>query len=206
MLHRQGLRRMSAAIAVAVFGVFGAAQAADPPKHIRGTVTSIKDGEATVKTATGKMQVIHVGEKTLLFSVTAVGIEAITPNKFVGVTSVEQNGKRVAREVHVFDETLRGLGEGHYPWDIEEGANMMTNANIGKVETVGDDHVIKLDYKDGTQNVAVPPTAKIVMFGNAPKGSVKEGDKVFSMANAGADGKLDAILFVIGANGQTPPM
>jgi hypothetical protein len=27
---------------------------------------------------------------------------------------------------------LRGLAEGHYPWDLESKPNMMTNANISK--------------------------------------------------------------------------
>jgi hypothetical protein len=191
---------------VVMFLSLAAAQAADPPKHVRGTVTGIKDGEATVKTATGRVETIKVGEKTLLFSVTATDISAIGPNKFVGITSVEKDGKRVAREVHIFAESLRGLGEGHYPWDLDDNPNMMTNANIGKVEAVGDDRVLKLDYKDGTQTVAIPPTANIVVFDTAPKGSLKEGDKVFAMANADGSGKLDAILFVIGANGQKPPM
>ena len=206
MRLRQGYRRWFAAFATLALGFAASAYAADPPKHVRGTVTAVKEGMATVKTATGKLVEIGVGEKTLLFSTTATDITAISPNKFVGVTSVEKDGKRVAREVHVFDEKLRGLGEGHYPWDIDENPNMMTNANIGKVEAVGDNRVLKLEYKDGTQSIDLPPDANIVMFGIAPKGSLKEGDKVFVMANAGADGPLDASAFVIGANGQTPPM
>lgn len=198
--------RLIAALAASFIGLATCAYAADPPKHIRGTVTAVKDGMATVKTASGALDEIGIGEKTKLFSTTAADITAITPNRFVGVTSVEKDGKRVAREVHVFDELLRGLGEGHYPWDLDSGPNMMTNANIGKVETVGDDRVLKLDYKDGTQTVELPPTANIVLFNNAPKGSLKEGDKVFVMAAPGPDGHLDAIAFVIGANGQKPPM
>jgi len=198
--------RLSAALAVLCLTLASAAYAADPPKHFRGVVTSVKDGVASIKSVTGKSTDLALNDKTMLFSTTAADLTAITPNRFVGVTSVEMDGKRVAREVHVFDESLRGLGEGHYPWDLDEGPNMMTNANIGKVESVGDDRVLKLDYKGGEQMVAVPPTASIVLFSTAPKGALKEGDKVFAMASPGADGRLDAIAFVIGANGQKPPM
>jgi len=34
----------------------------------------------------------------------------------------------------VFDESLRGLAEGHYPWDLESKPNMMPTPNISKVE------------------------------------------------------------------------
>jgi hypothetical protein len=61
-------------------------------------------------------------------------------------------------EVHVFAESLRGLGEGHYPWDLEGAPNMMTNANIAKVEEVGADRVLKLDYQDGEQTITIPRT------------------------------------------------
>ena len=205
MLHGQRAAHFAVAFAFGVLG-FATAQAADPPRHIRGTVETVSGDVATVKTATGKTESIGIGEKTMLFTTTATDIGAVKPNRFVGVTTVEADGKKVAREIHVFDESLRGLGEGHYPWDLDDNPNMMTNANIGKVETVGDDRVLKLDYKDGTQTVDVPPTAKIVLFDTAPKGALKQGDKVFAMANAADGGKLDAILFVIGANGQKPPM
>ena len=192
-------------IGATYLGATSLAVAADPPKHVRGTVVSVKPGAASVKTATGKTTEIAIGDKTLFFSTTAADMTAITPNRFVGVTSVEKDGKQVAREVHVFDESLRGLAEGHYPWDLGDSPNSMTNANIGKVETVGDDRVLKLDYKGGTQSIDVPPTAQIVLFQTAPKDSLKAGDKVFVIA-APADGRLNAIAFVIGANGQTPPM
>ena len=56
-----------------------------------------------------------------MFLVTPADLGAIKPGRFVGVTSVEQGGKRVAREVHVFAESLRGRGEGHYPWTWSPG-------------------------------------------------------------------------------------
>jgi hypothetical protein len=87
-----------------------------------------------------------------LFLVTTADMSAIQAGKFVGITSVEQDGKRVAREVHVFEESLRGLAEGHYPWDLESKPSMMTNANIAKIEEVGMDRVVKLNYSRGEHN------------------------------------------------------
>ena len=102
-----------------------------------------------------------------MFLVTPADLGAIKPGRFVGVTSVEQGGKRVAREVHVFEESLRGRGEGHYPWDLESGPNMMTNANVAQVQEVGADRVLRLSYKGGEQTIEVPPNATIVAFDKA---------------------------------------
>src|SRR5258708_3226687 len=84
--------------------------------HIRGTLTAAKDGTISVQTVKGETESIKLAADAGLFLVTTSSMSAIQAGKFVGVTSVEQDGKRIAREVHVFDESLRGLAEGHYPW------------------------------------------------------------------------------------------
>src|SRR5258707_3630124 len=117
--------------------------------HIRGTLTAAKDGTISVQTAKGETVSIKLANDADLFLVTKADMSAIQSGKFVGITSFEQDGKRVAPEGHVFDESLRGLSERHYPWDLESKPNMMTNANISKIEEVGADRVVKVDYKGG---------------------------------------------------------
>src|SRR5712671_6742617 len=80
--------------------------------HIRGTLTAAKDGTISVQIFTGGTESIKLANDAGLFLVTKADMSAIQSGKFVGITSVEQDGKRVAREVHVFDESLRGLAEG----------------------------------------------------------------------------------------------
>jgi hypothetical protein len=195
-----------AAMIVANVGFIASASAQQPPHHLRGTVTDLQNGQLSLETASGKTQTVKLDDKTGLFAVAPADFSAIEPNKFVGITSVEQNGKRVAREVHVFAEPLRGLGEGHYPWDLETGPNMMTNANIGKVEEVGTDRVLKLDYKGGEQTIAVPPTATVVAFDKTTADQLKAGSKVFVIAKSQDDGGELAVAVVVGANGIKPPM
>jgi len=135
--------------------------------HIRGTVLGVKDGTITVQTAKGGTEEIKLASDVGFFLVTKSDLSAVQPGKFVGITSVEQGGKRVAREVHVFVESLRGLAEGHYPWDLESEPNMMTNANIAKVEEAGADRVLKLDYKGGEQTITLPANVTVVGFDKA---------------------------------------
>src|ERR1700756_3817956 len=171
--------------------------------HIRGTLTAVKDGTISVETAKGGTESIKLANDAGLFLVTPADMSAIKAGKFVGITSIEQDGKRVAREVHVFDESLRGLAEGHYPWDLESKPNMMTNANIAKIEEVGTDRVAKLNYARGEQTITIPTSATVVAFVKAPADQLAVGRKVFVVMKKDAP---EASAVVIGAEGVKPPM
>jgi hypothetical protein len=83
---------------------------------------------------------------------------------------------------------------------------MMTNANIARVESVGGDRVLKLDYKGGTQEIAVPPDATVVEFTPGAPDELKPGAKAFVIAKTGEDGKTVAVAIVVGKDGLKPPM
>ena len=172
--------------------------------HIRGTLTAAKDGTIDVQTPKGETVSIKLANDAGLFLVTKADMSAVQTGKFVGITSFEEDGKRVAREVHVFDESLRGLAEGHYPWDLESKPNMMTNANISKVEEAGTDRVLILNYKGGEQTITIPTSATVVAFDKAPaEQQLAVGRKVFIVMKK--DGS-EAAAVVIGAEGVKPPM
>src|SRR6202041_2084898 len=130
--------------------------------------TDVKDATIGVQTAKGETVSIKLASDAGLFLVTKADMSAVQSGKFVGITSFEQAGKRVAREVHVFDESLRGLAEGHYPWDLEAKPNMMTNPNISKIEEGGTDRRGKVDYQGREQTISLPTDATVVSFVKAP--------------------------------------
>jgi|SRR5450432_2015798 hypothetical protein len=171
--------------------------------HIRGTLTAVKDGTISVQTAKGETESIKLASDAGLFLVTVADMGAVQTGKFVGITSTEEDGKRVAREVHVFDESLRGLAEGHYPWDLEGKPNMMTNANIAKIEEVGTDRVVKLNYARGEQTITIPTSATVVAFTKAPADQLAVGRKVFIVMKKDSP---EAAAVVVGAEGVKPPM
>jgi len=205
MSGRRFLQALVAGAALTASLAF-AAFAQQPPHHVRGTIESVQDHMVAVKTTRGATDNIKLADDAKVFMVSPADMAAIKDGRFVGITSVEKDGKRVALEVHVFDESLRGLGEGHYPWDLESGPNMMTNANIAQVESVGGDRVLKLDYKGGTQTIAVPPDATIVEFTATTPDQLKPGAKVFVIANTAPDGSTVAPAIVVGKDGLKPPM
>jgi hypothetical protein len=194
--------RVPVAVAAVLVGVLLSAPAF-AQAHIRGTLTDVKDGTIGVQNAKGETISIKLASDAGLFLVTKADMSAIQSGKFVGITSFEQDGKRVAREVHVFDDSLRGLAEGHYPWDLEAKPNMMTNANISKIEEVGTDRVVKVDYKGGEQTISIPTDATVVSFVKAPAGQLAVGRKVFVVMKKDV---AEAAAVVIGAEGVKPPM
>jgi hypothetical protein len=197
MLMSRTLRVPIAAAAVLVGVLLSAPAFAQA--HIRGTLTAAKDGTISVQTAKGGTESIKLANDAGLFLVTKADMSAIQSGKFVGITSVEQGGKRVARD----DDSLRGLAEGHYPWDLESEPNMMTNANIAKVEEVGTDRVLRLNYSGGEQTITIPTSATVVAFDKAPADQLAAGRKVFVIMKK--DGS-EAAAVVIGAEGVKPPM
>jgi hypothetical protein len=191
-----------------VFGLlgylaYGSAHAQS--QHIRGTVTAATDHDITVESRNGKSVTVLTSGKTNYFVVEKGNLSDVTTGKFVGITSVNRNGKQVAEEIHVFANALRGLGEGHYPWDRDQEANMMTNANIAKVDSVAGGDMLKLDYKGGEQTISMPPDVTVVTFDKGNRADLKSGRHVFVVMSKD-DANKSAAAVVIGADGVTPPM
>src|SRR5260370_30963951 len=140
------------------------AQAPAPTQRSRGDVVSIDGIDIRVKERSGEIMTIKLAENYVVTGVAKVGIEAITPNAFIGTATMPQSdGTLTALEVLVFPESGRGSNEGHYPWDLQPGS-MMTNATVSEGVAVDGARRITLKYKDGEKVVVVPPDAPGVTF------------------------------------------
>ena len=182
------------------------AQAPAPTQRIRGDVVAVDGLNLQVKERSGEMLTIKLAENYVVTGVAKIGIEAITPNAFVGVASMPQSdGTQTALEVLVFPESGRGSGEGHYPWDLQPGS-MMTNATVTEVVAVGPGRRMTLRYKDGEKVIVVPANAPIVTFEPGDRAMLKPGAHVLLTANRQPDGSLTAARVVIGKDGLVPPM
>ncbi len=176
--------------------------------RIRGDVVSTSPTAIVLKTRAGTVQTLALAPGTSISSTVVIGIDAIKANSFIGTTAEPgKDGKLVATEVHVFPEVMRGLGEGHYPWDTS-ATSSMTNGNVRTVgrPRKGKGRELLVDYKGGQQAVTVPATVPIVSFGVASMADLKPGAHVFAVAQKNADGTVVTNRLVVGANGSTPPM
>jgi hypothetical protein len=182
------------------------AQATAPTQRIRGDVVSVDGLNLQVKERSGELLSIKLAENYVVTAVAKVGIEAITPNAFVGAASMAQSdGTHSALEVLVFPESGRGSNEGHYAWDLQPGS-MMTNATVAEVVPVGPARRMTLRYKDGEKVIVVPPNAPIVTFEPGDRAMLKSGAHVLLTAARQADGSLTAGRVAVGKDGLVPPM
>jgi len=197
--------RIVAGLLLAAFSAISLAQTPPPPARVRGTVEKLDNLVLTVKTAAGPVNIKLAENYTVVGVSTAKGAD-IDAGKFIGTATLgERNGGLVALEVHIFPESMRGVGEGHYPWDLKPDSKM-TNGNVASVMAMGQDRMLTVQYKGGEQKVIVPPSANVVLFGPADRGELKAGVHIFCVAQRAADGSLSAARVNVGLNGITPPM
>src|SRR5437773_9717931 len=177
-----------------------------PPRRIRGTVERIDRTNQTVKANNGQTMNVKLADNFVVIGIAKASLADIASGKFIGTTTVgERDGALVALEVHIFPESMRGTGEGHYDWDLRPNSKM-TNANVANVTSMGKDRVLTVQYKGGEKKVLVPERAAIVSFTPTDRSELKPGAKIFLNAQRQPDGSLTAARVNVGLYGQVPPM
>ncbi len=177
-----------------------------PPVRIRGTIERIDGAVYVVKARDGSELKLTLPEKPQIAGIVKASLSDIKQGSFVGVTAMPKpDGSLNALEVHIFPESMRGTGEGHYPWDLQPQSTM-TNANVDQVVTAVDGRTLTLKYKDGEKKIFIPANAPIVTYVPGDKIDLKPGAKVFIIAAKQTDGTLQGRAWRVGRDGLTPPM
>jgi len=146
-------------------------------------------------------------ENALIVAVVKATLADVKEGTFLGSAAMPQpDGSQKALEVHIFPESMRGTGEGHYPWDLRPQSTM-TNANVEQTIAGVDGQTLTLKYKGGAKKIIVPPDIPIVTYVPSDKSELKPGVKIFiAAANKQPDGTLQAPRVNFGKDGLTPPM
>jgi hypothetical protein len=200
--------RIGHALGIAVFALALAPPAwAQDTVRVRGTIEHVDGNNLTVKSRDGAELKVALAPNALVVAIVKASLADIKQGSFVGVTGMPQaDGSQRAIEVHIFPESMRGTGEGHYPWDLRPGSTM-TNANVEQTVTGVDGQVLSVKYKDGEKKLIVPPDATIVTYMPGDRSELKPGTKIFvAFAKKLPDGTLEAPRVNYGRDGVTPPM
>jgi hypothetical protein len=199
------IRLLSLGLAVCWLTVTAVAQTA-PPTRIRGTIVALTGQTLTVKTREGSNANVILNDPLTVRTVKSLTLADIKQGTYVGIASkTGAEGKLQALEVLVFPDAMRGVGEGHHTWDLQPGS-MMTNANVSAVVEGKTGNDLTLSYKDGTQQIMVPPDAPIVTLAPAARSDLRPGAGVMFSATKDAEGKLQTGSVTVGTNGVNPPM
>jgi hypothetical protein len=140
---------MIAGAALALGATLPAEANEQEPYRVRGTLESVESDKLTVNTREGEALDLTLNDASRVMVVRPASLDDVKQGDYVGLTSIDSDGKRVAISMHIFAEDLRGTAEGHGPWDLVKEPNTMTNATVAEIEEVGDQRELKVRYKQG---------------------------------------------------------
>ncbi|HEY5258369.1 MAG TPA: hypothetical protein VIJ12_08320 [Candidatus Baltobacteraceae bacterium] len=192
-------------------------------KRIRGTIVSVSPSTMMVSTGTGSVKLALAPSLRVLGVVKATSAD-VKPGVFVGIANVPVAGSMRALDVVIFPESMRGAGEGNYPWDPQgmpsarnAHGSMMTNGTVSSGETHGSmmtngtvarhttGAAITISYKGGSQPIVVPPNAPIVRLVPGSSALLLPGAHVFVMTKSNG-GRSSIARIMVGERGVVPPM
>ncbi len=179
---------------------------AETPNRIRGTVTSL-DGTALHVTGNGGQNVvITLSANSSVTAVLPAKLSEVQPGSFIGTAAETQpDGTLVAKEVHIFPESMRGSGEGHRGFDLGPKSTM-TNGTVGQEVKGASGNTLTVAYKGGEKSIVVPPDAPVVTFAPGDRAMLVAGAHVIVQPQAGVDGALVTERVIVGKDGLVPPM
>src|SRR5215467_5864870 len=206
MSHIQVIGRGSIILSFAVVAASMMAVAEDTPVRVRGTLERIDGDICVIKARGGDTLQVKLTDKPMVVALTKASLTDIKPGSYVGVSGMPQpDGSQKALEVHIFPESMRGVGDGHRGWDLQPSSTM-TNGNVEQTVASSDGQVLTLKYKDGDKKIVVPSDAPIVVYVPGEKSELKPGANIFIAAGVKQpDGTLEAPRVNVG-RGIAPPM
>jgi hypothetical protein len=172
--------------------------------RIRGTIERIDGPVYVIKSRDGTELKLTLTDNPLYVAIAPSTMADIKPGMFVGSAGMTQpDGTQKAIEVHIFPESMRGTGEGHYDWDLKPQSKM-TNGNVEQAVSGIDGPVLSVKYKDGEKKLVVTPETVVVTYVPGNKEELKPGTRVFAAAKQQPDGTFQAPRITYGRNGAGP--
>jgi hypothetical protein len=201
------------ALAIASFGlacislacVALPASAADDVVRVRGTIERVEGPVYMVKSRDGTELKLTVTDNPLYVAIAPATMADIKQGMFVGSAGTMQpDGTQKAIEVHIFPESMRGTGEGHYDWDLKPQTKM-TNGNVEQTVAGVDGPLLSVKYKDGEKKLVVTPETVVVTYVPGNKDDLKPGTRIFvGAAKKQPDGTLQTPRITYGRDGAGP--
>jgi hypothetical protein len=174
--------------------------------RLRGTIERIEGPVYVVKSRDGaEVKLTVTPDHPLFVAIAPATMADIKPGMFVGSAGMMQaDGTQKAVEVHIFPESMRGTGEGHYDWDLKPQSKM-TNGNVEQTVAGVDGPVLSVKYKDGEKKLVVSPDTVVVTYVTGSQDDLKPGTKIFvGAAKKQPDGTLQTPRITYGRNGAGP--
>jgi hypothetical protein len=179
---------------------------AQPPPRVRGVIQAVEGEILAVATPEDGTVRLTLTDMTGINGVEKRTMADITDNTFVGATAVrDRKGRWQATEIHIFPESMRGAGEGHYAWDLPEST--MTNGAATGVAAKGRGGTLNVRHSGGNVEIDVTRRTEIVALTAGSRALLVPGATIMALAAPpAAGGNATAVAIVAETNGVKPPM
>lgn len=203
----------------AVALMFQTAALASAPKpastRLQGTIVSETASSITVSTSHGN-QTVAFGPKLRVLELSKSSLDKVQNNSFIGTTVVPQpDGTYKSTEVHIFAESLRGMGEGFTKMNstgsrmmanatVHVPVNMMANSTVRTVSSSAGGKTISMTFPTGKITIHIPQNVPVSYINTASRSLLQKGKSVLVICN-GDPGKLTARTVVVSEPGASLP-
>src|SRR5947209_13085436 len=173
--------------------------------RIRGTIERIEGPVYVVKSRDGAELKLTVTDNPLYVAIVPATMADVKPGMFVGSAGMMQaDGTQKAIEVHIFPESMRGTGEGHYDWDLKPQSKM-TNGNVEQTVAGCEGPTLLVKYKEGEKKLQVTPQTVVVTYVFGSCYELKPARKIYVGAGKKQpEGTLQTPRITYGRNGAGP--
>ncbi|MCQ4162354.1 hypothetical protein NON00_20795 [Roseomonas sp. GC11] len=169
---------------------------AETTLRLRGIIAAASDGSLSLVLA----------PDAAISSRRRVALSEIRPGDYLGITAEPGPEDRLrAVEVVIFPEAMRGVGEGHRPFDLTPSSTM-TNATVESAVMAAEGRVLTMAFGGRQLPIEVPPGASVVTPVPAAREDLKPGAQVLITAQRDAQGQLTARRITVSKDGVMLPM
>jgi hypothetical protein len=179
---------------------------AQPPPRVRGVIQAVEGATLVVATPNDGVVRLTLTDMTGINGLEKRTLADITDNTFIGTTAVKnRDGRWEATEVHIFPESMRGAGEGHYAWDLPEST--MTNGAATGIAAKGRGGSMTVRHAGGDVEIDITRRTEIVALTAGSRALLVPGAAVMALAApAQGGGPATAVAVIAETNGLKPPM
>jgi hypothetical protein len=176
---------------------------AQQPTRVRGTIEQVNGSTVTVRAGDAGELKLNLADGVKVYGVVKASAADIKPGAYVGVGAMPQtDGSQKAIQVIIFADALRGVGEGHRPWD--RPGSTMTNGTVEAVVGRVEDHRFTVKYKDGEKIIVIGPDTVVRAYVVGSRDELKPGANVATVATKKPDGTLETARISVGRDGVIP--
>ena len=119
------------------------------------------DGEMLIVRSGQSERRVQIAPNARLLAVVKATLADVQPGAFIGVGAMpEADGSQRAIRVMIFAESMRGLGEGHGPWN--RPGSTMTNATVDTTVSSVAGNIVAVKYKGGEKKIIIGSEAEIL--------------------------------------------